>query len=210
MAPRISRASGVGRYTADALAANAFGCPVLPVDVNVRRVLDRTGHDFDHECGQALMELGARICIARVPRCGDCPLAERCPSRGKRFAPARRQGSYEGSFRQQRARALRLISAKPRAVTDLARKTVTALERDRSSGWTAKSCGSQRVKPNTSSGTQCGVTTVLVVDDEDCAWGRSLPSVPVLPHRRQRTATQLAECSSASLRISSFSTSCCQ
>ena len=126
----LTELPGVGRYTADALAANAFGCPVLPVDVNVWRVLDRTGHDFDHECGQALMELGARICIARVPRCGDCPLAKRCPSRGTRFVPVRRQGSYEGSFRQQRAHALRLISAKPRALTDLARDTVTALERD--------------------------------------------------------------------------------
>ena len=126
----LTELPGVGRYTADALAANAFGRPVLPVDVNVRRVLDRTGHDFDHECGPALMELGARICIARVPRCGECPLAEQCPSRGKRFVAARRQGSYEGSFRQQRARALRLVAAKPRALATLDRETVSALERD--------------------------------------------------------------------------------
>jgi A/G-specific adenine glycosylase len=126
----LTQLPGVGRYTADALAANAFGRPVLPVDVNVRRVLDRTGHGFDHECGQALMELGARICIARVPRCGDCPLAEQCPSRGKRFVPARRQGPYEGSFRQQRARTLRLVSVKARTVTELDRVTVSALERD--------------------------------------------------------------------------------
>jgi A/G-specific adenine glycosylase len=126
----LTELPGVGRYTADALAANAFGRPVLPVDVNVRRVLDRTGYDFDHECGQALMELGARICIARVPRCGECPLAEQCPSRGQRFVPARQQGQFEGSFRQQRAQTLRLVSARARPVAKLDPDAVSALERD--------------------------------------------------------------------------------
>src|SRR5213596_2291787 len=69
---------GVGRYTADAVACFAFGRPVLPVDVNIRRVLDRTGFAFDHSCAQALMDLGATVCIARVPRCGECPLADEC------------------------------------------------------------------------------------------------------------------------------------
>src|SRR5436309_1974039 len=67
---------GVGRYTADAVACFAFGRPVLPVDVNVRRVLERTGSAFDYRCAQALMDLGATVCIARVPRCGECPLAD--------------------------------------------------------------------------------------------------------------------------------------
>jgi len=82
---------------------------VLPVDVNVRRVLERTGGSFDHTCAQALMDLGATVCIARVPRCGECPLAEECPSRGRRFEPVRRQGPFEGSFRQRRAAALRAL-----------------------------------------------------------------------------------------------------
>jgi A/G-specific adenine glycosylase len=97
---------GVGRYTADAVACFAFGRPVLPVDVNVRRVLERTGASFDHTCAQALMDLGATICIARVPRCGECPLAEECPSRGRRFEPERKQDRFEGSFRQRRGAAL--------------------------------------------------------------------------------------------------------
>jgi A/G-specific adenine glycosylase len=126
----LTELPGVGRYTADAVAAGAFGRAVLPVDVNVRRVLDRTGYDFDHECGPALMTLGAQICIARVPRCEECPLEDQCPSRGKRFVGTRRQGSFEGSFRQQRAHTLRLVSAKARPVAALDRDTVLALERD--------------------------------------------------------------------------------
>ena len=105
----LSELPGVGRYTADAVACFAFGRAVLPVDVNVRRVLERTGGSFDHTCAQALMDLGATVCIARVPRCGECPLAEECPSRGRRFEPLRRQGSFEGSFRQRRAAALRAL-----------------------------------------------------------------------------------------------------
>ena len=126
----LTELPGVGRYTADAVASNAFGQAVLPVDVNVRRVLDRTGLVFDHECGPALMDLGARTCIARVPRCEACPLAERCPSRGMRFAPTRRQGSYEGSFRQRRAGTLRTVSAKARPIAELDTDAVSALELD--------------------------------------------------------------------------------
>jgi A/G-specific adenine glycosylase len=100
---------GVGRYTADAVACFAFGRPVLPVDVNIRRVLERTGASFDHTCAQALMDLGATICIARVPRCGECPLAKECPSRGRRFEPERKQDRFEGSFRQRRGAALRAL-----------------------------------------------------------------------------------------------------
>jgi A/G-specific adenine glycosylase len=100
---------GVGRYTADAVDCFAFGRPVLPLDVNVRRVLERTGSSFDHTCAQALMDLGATICIARVPRCGKCPLADACPSRGQRFEPLRKQSRFEGSFRQRRGAALRAL-----------------------------------------------------------------------------------------------------
>jgi A/G-specific adenine glycosylase len=100
---------GVGPYTAAAVARFAFGRAVLPVDVNVRRVIERTGASFDHTCAQALMDLGATVCTARVPRCGDCPLREECPSRGRRFGPSRKQGRFEGSFRQRRGAALRAL-----------------------------------------------------------------------------------------------------
>jgi len=121
---------GVGRYTADAIARFAFGRPVLPVDVNVRRVLDRTGFAFDHECAEALMGLGARICLARIPRCSECPLAARCPSRGRRFEPKRRQGPFEGSFRQRRGEALRLVAEAPRPTDTMDAVAVESLRRD--------------------------------------------------------------------------------
>ncbi len=102
---------GVGAYTAAAVANFAFGHDVLPVDTNVRRVQERTGEAFDAACAQALFDLGATICLARVPRCGACPLAAGCPSRGSRYEPLRRQGRFEGSFRQRRALALRSVAA---------------------------------------------------------------------------------------------------
>jgi A/G-specific adenine glycosylase len=126
----LTELPGVGRYTADAIAAFAFGLPVLPVDTNVRRVKERTGHSFEPRCGQALMDLGATVCLARLPRCGACPLAERCPSRGRRYPPLRKQSRFEGSFRQRRARVLRAVVEGPRRLPDLDRDAVAALERD--------------------------------------------------------------------------------
>jgi A/G-specific adenine glycosylase len=121
---------GVGPYTADAVACFAFGRPVLPLDVNVRRVQERTLEVFDHTCAQALMDLGATVCIARVPRCGACPLAAACPSRGRRFESLRKQGPFEGSFRQRRSRTLRLVAERPRTLASLDAEAVRSLERD--------------------------------------------------------------------------------
>ena len=86
--------------------------------------------EFDHTCAQALMDLGATICIARVPRCGECPLAAACPSRGRRLEPLRKQGPFEGSFRQRRARTLRLVAESPRPLASLDAEAVRALGRD--------------------------------------------------------------------------------
>jgi A/G-specific adenine glycosylase len=107
----LTELPGVGPYTAAAVANFAFGRDVLPVDVNIGRVQERTGERFDAGCAQALFDLGATICLARIPRCGVCPLAENCPSRGRRYEPLRRQGAFEGSFRQRRAHALRAVAA---------------------------------------------------------------------------------------------------
>jgi A/G-specific adenine glycosylase len=102
---------GVGPYTAAAVGNFAFGRNLLPVDTNVRRVQDRTGETFDARCAQALFDLGATVCLARIPRCDACPLAAACPSRGRRYEPLRRQSRFEGSFRQRRAAALRAVVA---------------------------------------------------------------------------------------------------
>lgn len=90
---------GVGRYTARAVAAIAFGQAVGAVDTNVRRVLGRVvaggpetlgpaglqaladatvPHDRPGEWTHALMDLGARLCVPRRPRCADCPAIAWC------------------------------------------------------------------------------------------------------------------------------------
>ena len=99
----LTELPGVGPYTAAAVGNFAFGRDVLPVDVNIARVQERTGEQFDASCAQALFDLGATICLARIPRCELCPLADLCPSRGRRYEPLRKQSRFEGSFRQRRA-----------------------------------------------------------------------------------------------------------
>ena len=93
---------GIGPYTAGAIACFAFGLPEPVLDTNVRRVLDRIyaieaspgvpadrhgwamaraalPPDADvYDWNQALMDLGATICVARAPRCGACPVRESC------------------------------------------------------------------------------------------------------------------------------------
>ena len=123
----LTELPGVGRYTADAVACFALGRDVLPVDVNVRRIQERTGATFTSAAAQALMDLGATVCLARIPRCDDCPLAAGCPSRGRRYEPLRRQGAFEGSFRQRRAQALRAVIAGEEPGDE---EAVSALARD--------------------------------------------------------------------------------
>ena len=126
---------GVGRYTAAAVRNFAFGEDVLPIDTNVSRVQERTGHAFEPRSAQALMDLGATVCLGRVPRCDACPLAELCPSRGRRYEPLRKQSRFEGSFRQRRANALRAIIEErdpgdDEAVASLARDGLVAVRGD--------------------------------------------------------------------------------
>jgi A/G-specific adenine glycosylase len=126
----LTELPGVGPYTSAALRCFAFGEDVLPVDVNVERVRRRTGTSFSSTSAQALMDLGATVCLARIPRCDDCPLAAACPSRGVREEPTRKQGAFEGSFRQRRAAALRAVAEAPRALEALDDEAVRSLERD--------------------------------------------------------------------------------
>ncbi len=131
----LTELPGIGPYTAAAVGNFAFGRNVLPVDTNVRRVQQRTGEPFDGSCAQALFDLGATVCLARIPRCGVCPLAAACPSRGRRYEPLRRQSPYEGSFRQRRSEALRAVAAgasttDAQALASLARDGLVALTAD--------------------------------------------------------------------------------
>jgi A/G-specific adenine glycosylase len=105
---------GVGEYTAGALASIAYGRAEPAVDGNVRRVLARLRDEPsptaswlrtaaralvpDERAGdfnQAIMELGATVCVPRNPRCGGCPVAGLCTARARgtqheRPAPAKR------------------------------------------------------------------------------------------------------------------------
>ena len=126
----LTELPGVGRYTADAVAAFAWGRPVLPVDTNVRRVLERRRGSFGPAAAQALFDLGATVCLARIPRCGVCPLAHGCPSRGARFGPLRRQKPFPGSFRERRGRVLRAVSAGPQPLSRVDADAVRSLAKD--------------------------------------------------------------------------------
>jgi A/G-specific adenine glycosylase len=94
--------TGVGRYTAAAIASIALGQPHAAVDGNVLRVISRLTNDpgeigsprtqarFSEETqhlldtkrpgdfNQAMMELGATICVPRSPDCGHCPVVRFC------------------------------------------------------------------------------------------------------------------------------------
>jgi len=91
---------GIGRYTANAIASIAFGEAVAVVDGNVERVLSRllagrvSGErlwctaqtlldpESPGDSNQAMMELGATICLPGTPVCHLCPLRRDCASRG--------------------------------------------------------------------------------------------------------------------------------
>jgi A/G-specific adenine glycosylase len=135
---------GVGAYTAAAVAAFAFGARVAVVDTNVRRVLARAvsgradagppSEARDLHAAEALlpadpaaaaawsvavMELGALVCTARAPRCGECPVAGCCAWRAAGCpppqGPAPRGQTFAGTDRQVRGRLLELLrsSAEP-------------------------------------------------------------------------------------------------
>ena len=126
----LTQLPGVGPYTSAALRCFAFDEDVLPVDVNVERVMSRTSAEFSSGAAQGLMDLGATICLARIPRCDACPLAVECPSRGIREEPRRKQAPFEGSFRQLRASTLRTVAEAPRELASLDDDAVRSLERD--------------------------------------------------------------------------------
>jgi len=126
----LTELPGVGRYTADAVSRFAHERELLPVDTNVRRVIERTGGEFGPASAHALMDLGATVCLARIPRCDACPLVVTCPSRGRRYEPLRKQGRFEGSFRQRRAETLRLVASKARRADDLEPDVLESLAAD--------------------------------------------------------------------------------
>ena len=124
---------GVGAYTAGAVTCFSRAESVAFADTNVRRVLGRAllgriasereavvlderlvprrGADRWHH---ALMDLGATVCLARTPRCGACPIAALCRSRGRAAPPMpRRQASFLTSDRRVRGRIVAALRDAP-------------------------------------------------------------------------------------------------
>ena len=112
---------GVGRYTSAAVRAQADGDDTIGIEVNVRRVCERTygaalsdreaevqaravgGSLSPRDRLLALIDIGATVCTARAPACETCPLQPGCATRGRlAFETKHRQKRYEGSFRQRR------------------------------------------------------------------------------------------------------------
>ncbi len=137
--------SGVGDYTARAVAVFAHGERHPVVDINTRRVLVRVlegrsqpGSPSRGDLAQmesilpiglteaavvnaATMELGATVCTARAPRCEVCPLAGLCAWRAAGYPDTgdvrRKQAAYMGSDRQARGAVLKgLRDAAPQPV----------------------------------------------------------------------------------------------
>jgi endonuclease-3 len=106
---------GVGRKTAACVLLFALGRPDVPVDTHVYRVGGRLGlwppkasfdrahdellrlcgddSDFAYETHVLLIRHGRRTCVARSPRCEECPLRRMCPEGKRRLAAARAGGS---------------------------------------------------------------------------------------------------------------------
>ncbi|MDQ1129149.1 A/G-specific adenine glycosylase [Microbacterium sp. SORGH_AS_0888] len=134
--------TGIGDYTARAVAVFAYGGRHPVVDTNTRRVIARAVEgrsqpgppsradlaamaallpEDDRDAAvfnAAAMELGALVCTARSPRCDACPIAHICAWRAAGFPDTgdtrRRQARYEGSDRQARGAVLRSLRDAPR------------------------------------------------------------------------------------------------
>lgn len=137
--PELEALPGIGTYTARAVACFGYGQRQPVVDTNVRRVVARLVHgraeagtaraaDLDDVAALApedeeravrfsvaIMELGALVCVAGTPRCGACPVRDRCAWRlagsPAHDGPARRVQKFAGTDRQVRGRLLDVLRA---------------------------------------------------------------------------------------------------
>ena len=97
----LTKLPGVGRKTANVVLGTVFGRPAIFVDTHVNRLANRLGLTLSDDPGQIERDLqallpprewthfahrlihhGRRVCVARKPRCSECPLARWCPQVG--------------------------------------------------------------------------------------------------------------------------------
>lgn len=100
----LTKLPGIGRKTANLMCGDVFGKPAVVADTHCIRITGRLGltdgskdpykvemqlrkvlppeesNDFCHR----IVHFGRDVCTARSPKCGECPLAEFCPSKGKK------------------------------------------------------------------------------------------------------------------------------
>jgi len=131
---------GVGIYTAGAISAFAFGHRTAVVDTRVvngeaqaapsltraeidlaTAVLPESARDA-RTWGVAVMEMGALVCLARSPRCPDCPVLDLCAwqlaNRPAYQGPSRRSQSWHGTDRQCRGSILAVLRATRQPVSE--------------------------------------------------------------------------------------------
>ncbi len=135
----LLRLPGVGPYTAAAVAYFAFGAEIPAADTNARRVLSRwRGEALDgaalaeaatqelagsaRHWNQAIMDLGAKVCLPRTPRCESCPVQQWCAGPDA-YVPPRPQSQFARSGRQVRGSVVRELLAGPLTPGDLAART---------------------------------------------------------------------------------------
>ena len=131
---------GVGRYTAAAVASIAFGEPTAVVDGNVERVICRSSGkvlageslwasanalldaDRPGDFNQAMMELGATVCLPRAPLCLACPVHALCLARGemRNGRGAVRQNKKEISYLLSRQKGNVFLVQRPRSASLMA------------------------------------------------------------------------------------------
>jgi A/G-specific adenine glycosylase len=126
-AEALRQLPGVGDYTAAAIASFAFDATEPVIDANIARVLARLRNwrkPVDNAAGRAflkaaalsllparggrlhnsaLMELGALICVARTPRCCECPIRKECPAKHPEGLPVKRPRRNVEGIAQARA-----------------------------------------------------------------------------------------------------------
>lgn len=127
----LVRLPGIGQNTAHAVAAFAFSKPVPVMEANVKRILCRlhtltnptpkqlwqiayemvdTQHPFEYN--QAMMDIGAMVCLPKNPKCDECPLESVCkgkydpqryPAKQKKTVPLKEENILVRSYEEKLA-----------------------------------------------------------------------------------------------------------